>query len=156
MTDTLILEEFMSSPYKAERAALTGSFGKLYLPDGSFVFTCERAWVGNKPFESCIPPGVYTLRKRRSQVVEDSTDGEYLEGWEVTDVPGGRTYIMLHPANWPHQLAGCIAPGMGFGMLRDSLAVFSSREAFRKVMAQLEARDEWYLDIRRNPSVEYP
>ncbi|WP_288365619.1 DUF5675 family protein [uncultured Marinobacter sp.] len=156
MTDTLILLEFYSSPFKTERGPLTGSFGQLFFPDGSFVYTCERSWVNNEPFKSCIPPGVYTLRKRRSGVVERTSGGTYLEGWEVTDVPGGRTFIMLHPANWPHQLAGCIAPGMGFGMLRDALAVFDSGAAFDVLMKQLEARDEWYLDIRRNPNVEYP
>lgn len=150
----LLLKRFYYSPFTIERGPLTGTFGKLHLPDGSFVYTCERPWVGNKPFKSCIPPGVYTLRKRRSGVVEDTTDGEYLEGWEVTDVHG-RTYIMIHPANWPYQLAGCIAPGLGFGMLRDALAVTSSRDAFDKVMAQLEGRDEWTLEIQ-DPFVEYP
>lgn len=147
MKPALILERFYYSPFQAARAALSGTFGKLTLPDGSFVYTCERPWVGNKTGESCIPTGIYTLRKRRSGVVERTTGGEHLEGWEVTGVPG-RTYIMVHPANWPHQLEGCIAPGLGFGLLRDSLAVHSSRDAFEKVMAALEGQADWTLDIR--------
>lgn len=155
MPRTLMLERFYYSPFQAERAALTGTFGKLLLPDGSFVYTCERPWVGNERFKSCIPPGVYSLRKRRSGVVERTTGGKYLQGWEVTNVSGGRTYIMIHPANWPHELAGCIAPGLGFGLLDDALAVYSSGPAFDKVMEALDERTEWTLDIR-SFSVEYP
>lgn len=155
MTDTLILREFYSSPFTGKRAALAGSFGKLILPDGSSFFTCERSWADNKTSVSCIPPGVYELRKRRSGVVERTTDGQYTEGWEVTNVPG-RTYIMLHPANWPSELEGCIAPGQGFGMLDGRLAVTHSRKAFDQLMQFLKSRETWYLDIRRNPVVEYP
>ncbi|MFL1404204.1 DUF5675 family protein [Marinobacter sp. M1N3S26] len=124
-----------------------GTFGRLELPDGTELFTCERPWEGNKRRESCIPDGVYTLRMRRSGVVERSTGGKYLEGWEVVNVPG-RSYIMLHPANWPDQLEGCIAPGLGFGIISEKQAVTSSQDAFDKLMSALAGQDEWEIDIR--------
>lgn len=128
-----------------------GVFGQLETLQRSYL-TLERPWEGNKAFVSCIPEGVYTLRKRRSGVVEDTTDGEYLEGWEVTNVPG-RTYIMIHPANTMDQLEGCIAPGLGTGVLPDrnqdpQWAVLNSYAAFKMLMEDLEERDHWTLDVR--------
>jgi len=151
----LILKRFYYSPFNNENHPLTGTFGTIQLPDGLQIFTCERPWIGNQPFKSCIPPGVYKLRKRRSGVVERTSGGEFTQGWEVTDVPGGRTFIMIHPANWPHELAGCIAPGLDFGLVRDSLAVQSSRDAFILLMAQLESESSWTLEIR-DSFAEYP
>lgn len=143
---TLILERFAYAP--------DGTFGRLNLPSGEKLFTVERPWLGNRTGESCIPDGVYTLALRRSGVVERSSSGRYRHGWEVTDVPG-RTYIMLHPANWPDQLEGCIAPGLDYRVLDGRNGVTQSRVAFAKLMTELSARDEWQIDIRPF-LMEYP
>nr|BDD48058.1 hypothetical protein 12 [Pseudomonadaceae bacterium] len=130
-----------------------GTFGRIVLPTGWQCLTVERPWIGNQTSVSCIPEGVYELRKRRSGVVERTTGGEFKEGWEVTDVPG-RTYIMIHPANHKDHLEGCIAPGMALGWINSLWAVTDSMRAFQKLMRRLRD-DSYYLDIRPY-RVEWP
>lgn len=142
----VILERFAYAP--------DGTFGRLKLPNGKQFFTVERPWLSNKPFESCIPDGIYTLEKRRSPVVERTSGGDYLEGWEVTHVPG-RTYIMIHPGNWPTNVEGCIAVGMDYKVLDGRNGVSQSRLAFAQVMAALDGRQTWRLEIRPF-LMEYP
>ncbi len=146
---TIPLTRFNHGPELPSTVA--GTFGKLILPSGRELFTVEPPWVGNKPSVSCIPDGVYTLRKRKSGIVSRTTGGEFTEGWEVTAVPG-RTYIMIHPANWPHDLEGCIGPGINYGLMADSMgthriAVTSSLAAFRILMAELEGEETHELHI---------
>ncbi|KMQ74019.1 hypothetical protein Msub_10190 [Marinobacter subterrani] len=128
-----------------------GVFGTLVTPNRSYHLL-ERPWLGNRTSVSCIPEGVYTLGLRRSGVVERTTGGQYLHGWEVQDVPG-RTYIMMHPANTIDDLEGCLAPGLSTGVLPDNhgtpqWAVLNSFAAFKMLMEDLEARQRWHLDIR--------
>ena len=126
--------------------AVSGTFGRMYLPSGQILYTCERPWMGNQPSVSCIPEGEYTLLKRESPVVVRSTDGKYIEGWEVCEVPG-RTYIMIHPANWPHQLQGCISVGVRYTKIMDKLGVSHSRDAFDIFMSTLSGEDSHRLVI---------
>ncbi|RCW62617.1 hypothetical protein DET61_12319 [Marinobacter nauticus] len=128
-----------------------GVFGRLETPRRSY-HSLELPWLGNRTSVSCIPEGVYTLGLRRSGVVERTTGGQYLHGWEVQDVPG-RTYIMIHPANTIDDLEGCIAPGLSTGVLPDNnrdpqWAILNSFAAFKMLMEDLEARQEWLLDVR--------
>lgn len=142
----VILERFSYAP--------DGTFGRLKLPNGKRFFTVERPWLGNKPFESCIPDGIYTLERRRSEVVERTSDGNYVEGWEVTHVPG-RTFIMIHPGNWPENFEGCIGVGLDYRVMDGRNGVTHSRSAFAQVMGALDGRASWHLDIRPF-LMEYP
>lgn len=127
-----------------ERAYLThGTYGVLSVGGQRFV-SVERAMDDAE--HPCIPEGVYTLRKRVSGVVERTTHGEYREGWEVTDVPG-RNYIMIHVANVPSELEGCIAPGDSIGWYKGQVAVLNSLKSFRQLMTDLEDADEHTLRI---------
>ena len=137
--DDIMLLRYGSTPM--------GTFGEITLPDGTTLKTCEREWQGNKRGRSCIPQGIYTLRKRRSPVVERTSRGSHSEGWEVTGVPG-RTYIMLHPGNTISDSDGCILPGKGLGFVSGHWAVTSSQHAFDVLMSALDAQDEWIIDIR--------
>lgn len=132
-----------------------GTRGRIVLPTDHAWWTIELPWRGNAVGESCIPEGVYPMRKRRSGVVERSTGGEYLFGWEVCDVPG-RTYIMIHPGNTIRDLEGCIAPGLGRGTLYNLPAVTNSQLAFDELMRSLEDRSEWTIDVRAAKGVESP
>lgn len=123
-----------------------GTFGTIELPNGIVLFTCEKPWRQNKPNISCVPEGTYTLRKRRSGIVERTSKGKYITGWEVTNVPD-RTFIMFHIANWPHELEGCIAVGKSYGILFNALGVNSSADAFDIFMESLEGEDEHTLII---------
>lgn len=128
-----------------------GVFGRLETPRRSY-HSLELPWLGNRTSVSCIPEGVYSLGLRRSGVVERTTGGQYLHGWEVQNVPG-RTYIMIHPANTIDDLEGCIAPGLSTGVLPDNnrdpqWAILNSFAAFKMLMEDLEAHQEWILDVR--------
>lgn len=130
-----------------------GTFGLFVFDDGTTYYTVEQPWRDNQVGHSCIPEGNYPLKKRASGVVQRTSGGTYSEGWEVTGVPG-RTYIMIHPANWPTDVEGCIGPGLKFGTLSDRRAVTSSRDAFDHLMDKLNAEtDGWQLQVT---SVEPP
>lgn len=135
---TIILERFAYSP--------DGTFGRLSLPGGWSCCTVECPWKGNAPFESCIPDGVYHLKRRRSDVVEKSSGGDYVEGWEVCDVPG-RSFIMIHPGNWPSNFEGCIGVGKKYKVMQGSNGVTASRATFAELMGGLDG-GQWQIDIR--------
>ena len=142
---TIILERFAYSP--------DGTFGRLKLPGGWSCFTVERPWKSNEPFESCIPDGVYDLKRRRSPVVERTSGGKHLYGWEVVDVPG-RSYIMIHPANWPKDVQGCIGVGRDYAIIQGANGVTHSRATFDELMERLQG-GAWQIEIR--PFImEYP
>jgi hypothetical protein len=64
-----------------------GVHGELIFPSGESVYTLERPWRDNEQSESCIPEGVYTAGLRGSPVVERTSKGEFVDGWEVENVP---------------------------------------------------------------------
>lgn len=141
MTLKATLERFAYSP--------VGTFGRLQVGNLEW-FTVERPWLNNQAQVSCIPEGTYTLKKRQSQVVANSTGGAYAEGWEVTKVPG-RSYIMIHPGNTMSDLMGCIAPGKTLAYVAGKWAVGSSRTAFDELMRALAGETEWTLEIKQSP-----
>lgn len=151
MNNQILLTRFAYLP--------TGTYGRMTFPDGTSFYTVERAWLNNKPDESCIPDGVYRLGMRESNVVKTSSGGDFTEGWEVLDVPE-RTFIMIHPGNWPMNFNGCIGVGRGLSIMQDKRgvlvnAVTESRSAFRKMMEIMDMHYEWELEIR--PFImEYP
>jgi len=72
--------------------------GILTLPDGSELRTLERPWLNNEPFVSCIPEGVYIVRRNKA--------GRH-QWYELLDVPG-REFIEIHTATRVDHLEGCI------------------------------------------------
>lgn len=142
----LIIERFNYAP--------TGTFGRITLPSGDRLFTCERPWKANKTGVSCIPEGTYSLNMRTSPIVKRSSGGMYEKGWEVQDVKG-RTFIMIHPANWPHELRGCISVGESYEVISGKQGVTSSRKAFDKLMKELSEADQVELVIHQYRP-EYP
>ena len=142
----VILERFAYAP--------NGTFGRITLPNQKTFFTVEQPWNGNKQFESCIPDGIYNMERRRSPVVERTSDGDYLEGWEITHVPG-RTFIMIHPGNWPSNFEGCIGVGVNYQVMDGRNGVTQSRLAFAQLMGALDGRNSWRLEIRPF-LMEYP
>jgi hypothetical protein len=103
-----------------------GAFGKLILPSGVRLYTVERPWLGNAPSISCIPEGVYQLRPR------PFFRGGY-DAIEIMDVPD-RSHILIHIANWPWDVEGCVGPGIGLDLGNNQ--VVSSRIAFGQLMEE--------------------
>ncbi len=83
----------------------SSTLGALYaVVDGKEVFvsfTVELRWLNNMPRMSCIPEGEYQMR-----IVVHKRFGPV---YRLQDVPG-RQGILIHAANAPSQLLGCIAP----------------------------------------------
>lgn len=108
-----------------------GTFGRLLIGN-QLMYSVERPWRDNRPFESCIPVGEYVL-----------TLGRYHRGgydaYELLDVPG-RSLIKVHKGNIPEDLAGCIAPGAALGALHGKWAVLSSGAAFDRLMEAAQAQ----------------
>lgn len=65
-------------------------------------FTLELPWKKNQPNVSAIPEGTYKVVKRYS--------AKYKNHLHLLDVPG-RSFILLHEANFVRELQGCIAVG---------------------------------------------
>ena len=115
-----------------------GTLGVIDLA-GERFYTIERPWLDNKPNVSCIPEGNYLTGWRDSP--------RFGETWHVKDVED-RTWILIHAANYPKDVQGCI--GLGTGLMGDRVAVSNSRKA----VAQFEklTRDiEWRLIVKHAP-----
>lgn len=92
---------------------------------GKTFYTIERPWVpednspGGRKGVSCVPVGEYRLERHNGEafqkvwaLVNPSLGVYHLP----QDVPAAqkftaRTACLMHPANWAHELRGCIAPG---------------------------------------------
>lgn len=116
-----------------------GTLGKLFVGDFE-CFTLECPWKDNAVGESCIPEGVYD--------VAPDEEGRYTGYPELQAVPG-RTEIIIHPANWVHQIQGCIAPGDSFRVNASSVSVGSSRLAWGKLIATAGKNFQLTVTTRR-------
>ncbi len=67
--------------------------------------TMELPWKNNEFQVSCIPAGIYKVKKRKSS--------KYGEHFHIQDVPK-RSLILIHVGNFHSDLLGCIAPGKEF------------------------------------------
>ena len=106
------------------------TLGHLHLCNGKVYQSLELAWKNNERQRSCIPKGVYKVRKRIS--------AKYGEHFHILNVPN-RDMILLHHANFHSQLLGCIAPGKGLSDLNKDgrLDVTSSRQAMKELLSAL-------------------
>ena len=101
---------------------------------GDQWWTVENPWLDNTVRLSCIPAGVYTVKRHDSP-----SKGRC---WSVPDVEG-RTHILIHVANWATDVLGCIGVGMGVNLEDDM--VTGSRKALDDMLDALP--DEWELEI---------
>lgn len=125
-----------------------GTFSDVYIDGEFFSVAVERAWENNVPFKSCIPEGSYKLVPHESPkygscyAFEASSLGVTIHG------PSQRTHCLIHPANLPTQLAGCLALGERFGVVKNEWAVMSSESAFQRLRALL-GNQEHDVEITR-------
>lgn len=118
-------------------------------------FTAERAWRYNRRFQSCIPDGSYNL------VSHDSD--KYPRSWALVgpgvshvEMPGIARYTcLLHVANWPWELEGCIAPGSSIRWMEDAQgragqAVADSGTTLRKIDEFLSGQNRPRIEIVSN------
>jgi hypothetical protein len=108
------------------------------------IHTIERPWLDNKPFESCVPAGRYSLQPfvrpdgTQTYALFSATRGVFVDPNDVPNVPHRtRNLILIHPGNRVADIVGCIAPGM----TRTENTVGNSRVAFRTLMDALDRED---------------
>ncbi|MCO1336079.1 DUF5675 family protein [Microbulbifer sp. OS29] len=101
------------------------TLGRLRVGDRTF-YTVERPWLGNKPFESCIPEGVYRC--------DPYSSAKYPNVWELQEVPG-RSKILMHTANYASDVQGCI--GIGTTQAPGGWWVIQSRKAMQELRDML-------------------
>ena len=131
----------MPDPIRLDRYAYTemGTFGKLHVAE-AVLHTIERPWLGNRQNISCVPEGTYPLQRCRYN------RGGYM-AYELLDVPG-RDLIKIHIANTIMGIKGCIAPGLGLGIVKNKWAVVNSGKAFRRFMYLMDDIEHSRIDIR--------
>ena len=111
--------------------------------DGEIKFKCktlELPWKDNNSSVSCIPNGEYYVKHR--------TSPKYGNHLHILDVPN-RSYILMHNANFTHQLRGCVAVGRAFtDMDGDGLTdVTSSKATLKELVSLIDNDGETKLTI---------
>lgn len=129
-----------------------GTFGEIVI-DGEKFFTVERPWLGNEPFYSCVPEGLYkcSMEDTTTPVPKSFSDKTwYLVGGSVGLNVGQRTRIAIHIANIAKDVAGCIGVGLSMGCVRNQWAVQRSSDALERLGELLP--DQFELHIVREES----
>jgi len=100
-------------------------------------YTIERPWKNNRPNVSCIPEGKYTCQPFSGTRFQDVV--------QVMNVPD-RSYILIHAANFPQDVEGCI--GVGSSFVSDALepAVYNSKRTLADFFDVVGY--EFYLTIK--------
>ena len=155
LTENLVLSRFLHH-------GKHGTFGMMNV-NGRTIYTVERPWRDNKPYKSCIPPGKYVCKKRKTTTsVPSSMQGRtwYLEGKSVTvhpeDKDGTKTrcLVCIHIGNYTSDIQGCLSPGLSMGMIDERLMVQHSRKAMMHLNEYLP--DQFTLEIiHPNPYENY-
>lgn len=105
--------------------------------------TIELPWKDNHTQISCIPEGVYELKKRYSP-----KHGHHLQVMNVS----GRALILLHPANNAlKELKGCIAPvSLLTGEGKGNSSRIAVKKVIDKVYPKIEKGNKILLIIKSN------
>lgn len=124
---------------KYEKEQTLGTLG--VFGEGKRLFYCHTLELEdnkNKKQKSCIPKGIYTVKKRYS-----SKFGNHLH---ITNVPG-RTAILIHSGNYHRDILGCILIGSSYKHLDkdEYLDIVESKETLKKLLTVLP--DQFELEI---------
>lgn len=114
------------------------TLGVLCFEDYPRLVTLERPWLGNQPEVSCIPVGRYTMSRVMSP--------KFGETFQIDRVKG-RSNILFHKGNIPHDTRGCVLVGMEFGPTLGVSMIKDSKTAFEMFLVQLSQVDEADLTV---------
>ena len=120
------------------------TLGTLFVYQGEeelcVVETLELPWKENQRNISCIPEGEYEIKKRHSK--------KFKEHFHITGVPG-RSWILIHVANFVRELRGCIAPGeIHTDIDKDGIIdVGSSGLAMHKLLKAVQSNEKFKITI---------
>lgn len=127
-------------------------------------FTIERPWIpdpigkAGKKYVSCIGEGQYTIHPytRPSGEKAFMISNPMLDVFEFpADVPKGRedttrTLVLIHAANYVHDVIGCIGPGLDRKkVMGNGWMVADSREAMNQIRTLVGASYNLSLLIQK-------
>lgn len=127
----------------------SGTFGTLTFGDFKCC-TVERSWENNTPRVSCIPTGYYYLERWNSPKFGESC---IVYGGTVSKIPDGthiRSRILIHPANSPSDLMGCIGLGKNQSIVNGKQIVTNSRKTVADFLARINIGETYSLKITFN------
>jgi hypothetical protein len=131
-----------------------GTFGKLDIGVHTY-YTVERPWANNEPFVSCIPAGEYVLVPHQS----DKFGGTYaLIGETVSQFPDPnhkRYACLIHAANWPEEVQGCIGVGRSLQYINGKLGVTDSRNTVAELKRYLSINTDYLMIEWSNPETHH-
>jgi hypothetical protein len=135
----------------------TGSHGEFEL-EGDTWQSLEQPWRDNKPYQSCVPPGIYELRPYSSpkygdcyiMVNEDLNVYEF-EHSEGRPADGRFLCLFVHKGNWVRNFKGCV--GAGFDYLENEDMITSTKKACEQVNKAVIQEGSYKLEII-DPRVE--
>lgn len=114
------------------------TLGILLLDNQPLWKTLELPWRENQAMVSCIPPGEYSVVKHLSP--------KFGRTLHVLNVPG-RSEILIHPGNTTAHTRGCILPGLTFGTLEGSPAVWESKRAMERILDAARNSDSIIIKV---------
>ena len=129
------------------------------------LFTIERPWIPNsaagksgEKYVSCIGEGTYRLRPHMKASGERVwiLSNPMMDVYELpSDVPPGRelatrTLVMIHAANYVHDVIGCIGPGVDRVKNANEWMVTQSRDAMNQLHTVMDQTLDLSLIIQKN------
>lgn len=113
------------------------TIGTLFI-EGIQIATLELPDLGNQPYVSCIPEGVYRVKRHISAKLG--------KVWYLQDVEN-RSFIYIHKGNYTRQIQGCILVGTHHAFVDNDNIIDVANSA--KTMDKLLAlnTDEWEIRI---------
>ena len=120
------------------------TIGEMYYRGELVCYTVERPWLDNKKSVSCIPAGTYRLLAYSSKGHPNSFIMENT-ALNVGRINTHRTYCLIHPANFPHEVEGCIGPGLK--LHPTNWGVSQSRKAMDKLRNLITTNNITQLEI---------
>lgn len=120
------------------------------------LWSLEDPWADNKPFDSCVPDGVYDLVPHDSPKHPDTWAlvNPELDIYHLPhDIPlekrgKGRFGILIHAGNFEADVEGCIAPGKSPALVNDRFMVAHSKTAMELIRRVLGVGTRHTLTIR--------
>lgn len=146
-----IMDQFYLSRYEGTPEHTRGI---LQVAGGGFECqTIEPPWKNNRPFESCIPAGNYICLPYTG----DRWGPVYAMIGGVVGLDkekDTRWACLIHPANYAHQLEGCIALGNKTGQKNGHAAVWNSKDTLSSLKNFLQYKS-FLLTIRWQAPEKY-
>lgn len=123
-----------------------GVFGQLDIGVQKY-FTVEQPWRDNKPFVSCIPAGEYIFIPHSSPRYGETYAliGDTVSQYQ--DDNHARYACLIHAANWPEDVQGCIGVGDSLTYINGKLGVTNSRNSVENLKRYLKINTD-YLQIQ--------